>query len=34
MAEHNCPDETETKDVIDICEYNTNDENNGNGIRK
>jgi hypothetical protein len=36
MAENNRPDETETetKYVLDLCEYNTNDDNNENGIRK
>jgi hypothetical protein len=34
MAENNCLDEAETKYVLDLCEYNTNDDNNENGIRK
>jgi len=34
MAENNWTDETEMKDVPDVCEYNTNDDNNENGIRK
>ena len=34
MAENNCPDETETKDVVDFYEYNAKDDNNENGIRK
>ena len=34
MAENNCPDETETKYVLEFCEYNTKDDNNENGIRK
>ena len=34
MAEHNWPDETETKDVHDFCEYHTKDDNNDYEIRK
>ena len=34
MAENNCPDKTETKDVIDFGEYSTKDDNKENEIRK
>ena len=34
MAENNWPDETDTKDVIDVGEYHTKDDNNEHGIRK
>ena len=34
MAENNCPDERETKDLLDFGGYNTKDDNNAYGIRK
>ena len=34
MAENNYPDERETKDMLDIGEYHTKDDNKEYGIRK